>query len=75
MISLAVAPPSTWRREELISGSSRSRATVSLRKRAVEGERVGDAVAHESVDHQALLVGGDHLLLAGLDGLVALVQR
>src|SRR5262249_7336074 len=40
----------------------------------VELQRVGDAVTQEGVHHEPVLVGGDHLLLVGLEGQVAAVE-
>ncbi len=35
---------------------------------------IDDAIAHEGVDHQALLVGGVDLFLVGVQRLIALVE-
>ena len=44
-------------------------------QRAVELQRINDAVAQEGVDHQTLLVGGDDLFLVGLQRLIALIEQ
>ena len=45
-----------------MTAARRGRRDPLVADRLVVEQRVGDAVAGERVDHEALLVGGDHLL-------------
>ena len=53
---------------------SRELAMRSSRTLWKNSSGIGDAVARKGVDHEALLVGGDHLLRRGVDVEDALVE-
>ena len=71
-------PPSTRRSDDSMIGPSRERTFALVAHGLIEQQRIGDAIAREGIDDDALLVGRRHLLRRGIeieDALVEVVDR
>ena len=71
---VSVASPSTRRSAELSSVESRELAPSIDADRLIEPQRIVDPVAREGIDHEPLLVGGDHFLRRRVEIEDALVE-